>query len=171
MHKRIMVVLLLAVCAPAVNADVVELSPDLYLVIRMSRIEDAVAIKIGAITEANQFAASTGRVAVPLTGRWSQLGPILRQYEYQFRVMSRDEALAAKPMLADVVVAVDGADTCGNRAAPTVAALLPELSKLAPLEERDLKIAVDRKAKSEESAPPVPVAEPPAPPPTGPSAQ
>jgi hypothetical protein len=171
MHKRIVAALWLAVCAPATNADVVELSPDLYLVIRHSRIEDATAIKIGAIAEARQFAASTGRVAVPVTGRLNQLGPILRQYEYQFRVMSRDEALAAKPTLADVVVAVDGADTCGNRAGPTVAALLPELSKLAPLEERELGAAADRKEKAEDSAPPAPATEVPVPPPPGPSAQ
>src|SRR5687768_8784258 len=117
MRKRIVMLLLLGAFAPWARADVVELSPDLYLVIRTSRIEDAGAIKIGAITEASQLAARTGRVAVPLTGRLTQVGPILKQYEYQFRVMSREDALAAKPMLADVVVAVDGASTCAKSAA------------------------------------------------------
>jgi hypothetical protein len=171
MHKRIVGAMMLAVCTAAANADVVELSPDLYLVIRSSRIEDAAAIKIGAITEARQFAASTGRVAVPLTGRLSQLGPILRQYEYQFRLMSRDEALAAKPTLADVVVAVDGGATCNS--APTVAALLPELSKLEPLSGRNLLAPDERKKderKEKESAPEPPdLAPPPAVP--DPSAQ
>jgi hypothetical protein len=157
MHKRIMVALWLGACASA-QADVVELSPDLYLVVRLSRVEDAAAIKIGAITEANQFAASAGRVATPLTGRLSQLGPILRQYEYQFRLMSREEALAAKPTLADVVVAVDGTDTCGKRVAPVVAAMLPELGKLEPLSGRGLLAAEEPKAEAEveEPAPTMP---------------
>lgn len=168
MHKRVVVALLLGACAPGVRADVVELAPDLYLVIRLSRAEDAVAIKIGAITEANQYAASKGRVATPVTGRLTVHGPLLKEYEYQFRLMSRDEALAEKPTLADVVVAVDGTDTCGNRAAPTAAALLPELSKLEPLSGRNLLAAVDRKKeKEEESAPESPATEvlppPPAP--------
>jgi hypothetical protein len=156
MHKRIMAALWLGACASLAQADVVELSPDLYLVIRMSRIEDAAAIKIGAISEANQFAASTGRVAAPLTGRLSQLGPILKQYEYQFRVMSRAEALAAKPMLADVVVAVDGADTCGKHSAPAVAAMLPELIKLEPLSGRGLLAAEERKVEGVEPEPVLP---------------
>jgi hypothetical protein len=168
MHKRIVGAMMLAVCTAAANADVVELSPDLYLVIRSSRIEDAAAIKIGAITEARQFAASTGRVAVPLTGRLSQLGPILRQYEYQFRLMSRDEALAAKPTLADVVVAVGAGATCGTSSAPTVAALLPELSKLEPLSGRNLLAADGHKEKESAPEPPDP-APPPAVP--DPSAQ
>jgi hypothetical protein len=149
MHKRIIAALWLGACASA-HADIVELSPDLYLVVRLSRVEDAAAIKIGAITEANQFAASTGRVAAPLTGRLSQLGPILKQYEYQFRVMSREEALAAKPTLADVVVAVDGANTCGKLVAPTVAATLPELIKLEPLSGRGLLPVEERKTQVDE---------------------
>jgi hypothetical protein len=161
MHKRIVMLLLLGAFAPWARADVVELSPDLYLVIRMSRIEDAGAIKIGAITEASQFAASTGRVAVPLTGRLTQVGPILKQYEYQFRLMSREDALAAKPMLADVVVAVDGASTCAKSAAPTVAAMLPELSKLEPLKERGLLAAVEREPVMEDSTPEPPATEAP----------
>ena len=64
MHKRILVALLLGAGAPGASADIVELSPDLYLAIRMSRVEDAVALKVGAISEAAQFAASKGRVAV-----------------------------------------------------------------------------------------------------------
>jgi len=49
MHTRILVALLLGASAPWARADIVELSPDLYLAIRMSRVEDAVAIKVGAI--------------------------------------------------------------------------------------------------------------------------
>jgi hypothetical protein len=162
------VALLLGASAPWASADIVELSPDLYLAIRMSRVEDAVAIKVGAIGEANQYAASKGRVAVPVTGRLTALGPILKEYEYQFRLMSRDDALASRPTLADVVVAVNNTDTCGNVAAPTVAALLPELGKLEPLSERNLLPSSER--KQNEPAPDAPAPPPPAPV-TDPSAQ
>jgi hypothetical protein len=151
MYKRIAVALLLGAFAPLAGADVVELSPDLYLAIRMSRVEDAVAIKIGAITEANQYAASAGRVAVPVTGRMTMLGPLLKEYEYQFRLMSRAEALAAKPTLADVVVAVDGVNSCGDRAAPTVAALMPKLSKVDAL--HDLNLLASNEPEEKEAAP------------------
>ena len=165
MHKRIAIALLLGACAPMAGADVVELSPNLYLAIRMSRVEDAVAIKIGAITEANQYAASSGMVATPVTGRLTFRGPMLKEYEYQFRLMSRADALAAKPTFADVVVAVDGANTCGEHGTRTVAALMPELSKLDPLSERGLLASQDPKKVEEpepasatppaETAPPV----------------
>jgi hypothetical protein len=171
MHKRIAMALLLGACAPMASADVVELSPNLYLVIRMSRVEDAVAIKIGAITEANQYAASSGMVATPVTGRLTFLGPILKEYEYQFRLMSRADALAAKPTLADVVVAVDGANTCGEHATQTVAALMPELSRLDTLSERGLILGQEQKKKMED---PEPAQAPPAeaaPPSVQPSAQ
>jgi len=140
MYKRLAAVLLLAapLAVPMACADVVELSPDLYLAIRASRTEDTVAIKIGAIIEANQYAGSSGRVAVPITGRLSMLGPLLKEYEYQFRLMSRAQALDAKPMLADVAVAVNGVNACGERAAPAVAALMPELSKIDALRDRNL---------------------------------
>jgi hypothetical protein len=156
MQKRILAALWLSAGASWAQADVVELSPDLYLVIRQSRVEDAAALKVGAITEANQLAASTGRVAAPLTGRFSQLGPILKQYEYQFRVMSREEALAAKPALADVVVGVNGVNTCGLRAAPAVAAILPELGKLEPLSSLGLLAAEEKKVEEETPAPELP---------------
>jgi hypothetical protein len=153
MYKGVALVLLLA--APLASADVVELSPDLYLAIRTSRVEDAVAIKVGAITEANQYAATTGRVAVPVTGRLSMLGPLLKAYEYQFRLMSRAQALEAKPTLADVVVAVNGVNACGEHAASVVAALMPELSRTDELRDRNLLglNEPEDKEEEEESAP------------------
>ncbi|HEV7608418.1 MAG TPA: hypothetical protein VGO61_13830 [Steroidobacteraceae bacterium] len=160
MHKQIAVALMLACAPPLASADVVELSPDLYLAIRLSRGSDAVAIKISAINEANQYAASSGRVATPVSGRLTMLGPMLKEYEYQFRLMSRAEALAAKPTLADVVVAVDGADACAVRVAPTVAALVPELGKLDVLRGRGLLAGIEPK-KVEEAPASAPI--PPAP--------
>ena len=151
MNTRIAVALLL-VCAPLAKADVVELSPDLYLVIRVSRIEDSVAIKVGAITEANKFAASTGRVPAPVTGRLTFLGPMQKQYEYQFRVMNHAEALAAKPTLADAVISIDGGGACTPAASHAVAAMVPGMFSLAALRDRGDLVTNEAEAEAEAKA-------------------
>jgi hypothetical protein len=176
MHTRIAAAFLVA-CAPCASADVVELSPDLYLVIRMSRVEDAVAIKVGAIDEANKFAASSGMVAAPVTGRLTSLGPLLKEYEYQFRLMSRADALEAKPTLADAVISIAGSDSCTPGAGRAVTAAVPALFSLQALRERGVLVTNEAEAKAEEAkkteppatpedAPPVPA--PVAPDPTSP---
>lgn len=95
-------------------------------------------MKVAAITEATRFAASTGRVAVPVSGRFMQLGPLLKNYEYQFRLMSRSEALAAKPTLPDVVIGLASDGTCAAGASPAIADLVPQMLKLEALRERGL---------------------------------
>lgn len=167
MRMRIAVALAM-VCAPMLaGATIVELSPDLYLVIReRGRRESPETYKIAVIDEANRFAFSKGMVAAPISGRSTYGGSYLHEFEYQFQLMSRTEALAAKPTLADVVVAVDGVDTCGQHAAPTVAALMPELSKLEEFRERGLLAA--NKLEEEEEAQDAPA---PAPPSAEPSTQ
>ncbi|MEO8018077.1 MAG: hypothetical protein ABI769_09705 [Pseudomonadota bacterium] len=149
MNKRIAMALLLGTCVPLANAEVVELAPDLYMVIRTTRAVDTVAVKIGAISEANEFAAKSGRVAVPVTSRLTMLGTMLKEYDYQFRVMTRADALAAKPVLADVVVAV-GTNSCGEQAARQVAAMMPDLSNRTELRDRDLLAANDPNAADED---------------------
>ena len=160
MRKRIAVALLLGACAPLANADVVELSPDLYLVIReRGKREDAVPFKIAVLEEANRFAASMGKVAAPVGTRSTWIGSYLKEYEYQFRLMSRAQALAAKPTLADVVVAVDDSHTCTQPANSPIAALLPELSKLEPLRALNLLGASEQEEEFEWPAPEVPAHE------------
>jgi hypothetical protein len=170
MRMRIAVAVML-VCAPVLGiADIVELSPNLYLVIRdRSRREEQSDYKIAVIDEANRFAASQKKVVAPIGSRLTWLGTYLKEFEYQFRLMSREEALAAKPTLADVVVAVNGINTCGERAAPAVAMLMPELSKLEVM--RDRSVLAGNEPKDEEEAPaPAPIPEVP-PPLPAPSAQ
>lgn len=92
--------------------DIIELSPDLYLLMYTSRVETYVGLRMDAIRRANDFAASRGGVVVPVMGRQSALGVALKLYEYQFRVMSREEALAARPVLADAVITVNNTGQC-----------------------------------------------------------
>jgi hypothetical protein len=92
--------------------DIIELSPDLYLLMYTSRVETYVGLRMDAIRRANDFAASRGGVAVPVMGRQSALGVALKLYEYQFRVMSREDALAVRPVLADAVITVNNTGQC-----------------------------------------------------------
>ena len=127
MRMRTAVILLLLV-SPLVQAqqsrqydDIVELSPDLYLLMYTSRVETYVSLRLDAIRRANAFAADKGGVAVPVMGRQSALGVALKLYEYQFRVLTADQARAAQPVLADAVIAVNNTGQCAPNAAMAAA--------------------------------------------------
>jgi hypothetical protein len=169
MRKQVTAALMLGLGAAAARADIVELAPDLYLVVRLSRAENEMEIKVGAINEANRFATGTGRVAVPITGRLGVLGPLLKMYEYQFRVMTREEALAARPTLSEAALHVNGPAGC----APATTALMhdlhrvPTLAHLDPL--RRIEPPPEEGTPPPESPPPEPELKPPTPPtPTSP---
>lgn len=165
MRQGFAIALLLGAFALPAGAQVIEIAPDLYLMNHTSRSDNAVDMKVAAITEATRFAASKGRVAVPVSGRFSQLGPLLKNYEYQFRLMSRDEALAAKPTLPDVVIGLTGDGTCAAGASPAIADLVPEMLKLEALQERGL-VASEEVKEETETPPPIedtPTTPPPAP--------
>jgi hypothetical protein len=170
MRKRITVALLLGLSAATGHADVVEIAPDLYLVVRQSRAENEIDLKVGAINEASKFAAGSSRVAVPISGRFVALGPLLKVYEYQFRVMSRDDALSARPILSEAVLHVAGAASCS----PAVTSALmhdlhrhPALARLDPLHRippPPMEPPPPEESSPAESASPVPESQPSAPP-------
>jgi hypothetical protein len=71
--------------------------------------------------------------------------------------------LAVKPVLADVVVALNDANACGEPAAPKVAALLPQLGLLDAFKDRGLPGVGDparTKIEEEEAPAPAPSAVP-----------
>lgn len=152
MRQGFAIALLLGAFALPAGAQVIEIAPDLYLMNRTSRTDTPVDMKVAAITEATRFAASQGRVAVPVSGRFMQIGPLLKNYEYQFRLMSRSEALAARPTLPDVVIGLTGDGTCAAGASPAIADLVPEMLKLEALQERGL--LASEEAKEEAETPP-----------------
>jgi hypothetical protein len=138
--RMALVLLLLAPLAQAATPpkynDIVELSPDLYLLMYTARVETYVRLRIDAIERANAFAATKGGVAVPVAGRVEVLSLTLKLYEYQFRVMSREAALAARPVLADAVISVNNTGQCSPNAA--VASVLPDLHGIAALNGLDV---------------------------------
>ena len=81
---------LVSACA---NPGPVQLSPDTYMITRTDKggvFGNASAMKAQVIADANQFAASKGKVAIPLSSRETPLvvGRGFASFEYQFRVVS-----------------------------------------------------------------------------------
>jgi hypothetical protein len=158
------VVALLALGSAQVRADIIELSPNLYLLMRTTH-GSMVNAKLDTISEANEFAKSKGGVAVPVMWRVSSEGIMYRVAEYQFRVMSRDEALDARPSLADAVITVENTGHCAP--SPAVTALLPDLHGIKSINSLDLlgRLPPPEAQKDEQAKPYMPLPPEPVPPP------
>lgn len=131
--------------------DIVELSPDLYLLTNRARLEGAVDAQLDAFRRANEFAAQRGGVVVPIVGRMAQVGLTLKVFQYQFRVMSREQALALRPVLADAVITVNNSGQCAPN--PAVQALLPDLHGIDALNHLDLLARLPRPPADETGSP------------------
>jgi hypothetical protein len=98
----------------ASNPGVVELSPDTYLITKTDKggvFGNASAMKANAINEANSFAQSKGKVAIPVSTHESPMGiGHFASFDYQFRLVdpkspyARSTPLIQRP---DVVVQKD----------------------------------------------------------------
>lgn len=94
------------------NPGIVQLSPDTYMLGRTDRggiFGNATAMKADVIREANEFAASQGKVAIPLAVHENPLiaGQRFASIEYQFRVVDKNDPEARRTSLiprADVVI-------------------------------------------------------------------
>ena len=141
----------------ALPADILELSPDLYLLTHRARLQGAVDSQLAAIQRANEFAAQRGGVVVPIVGRFVQDGLTIKVYQYQFRVMSREQAAALRPVMADAVITVNDTGQCAPN--PAVTALLPDLHGIGALNGLDL-LARLPPPQSEDTSPRKPKDEP-----------
>lgn len=102
--------IILAGCA---NPGVVQLSPDTYLLSREDHagiFGSSSSLKAGVISDANAFAASKGKVAIPLSSNERPVGNTpgsWAKFEYQFRVVDKDDHEVRRTSLvprADVVI-------------------------------------------------------------------
>jgi hypothetical protein len=100
----------LAGCA---NPGIVQVSPDTYILVREDHggvFGSASSLKAGVIRDANLFAESQGKVAIPISARDKPMGGGPAQwasFEYQFRVVGKDDPEVRRTSLvprADVVV-------------------------------------------------------------------
>lgn len=103
------VVALVAGCA---NPGVVKISPDTYMLSRTDKggiFGNAAAMKADVLREANDFAESQGKIAIPIGLKETPL-VVGRQFagvEYQFRVVDKSDPEARRTSLvprADVVI-------------------------------------------------------------------
>lgn len=107
--------ILLAGVAQAREPEVIQLSPDTYMIIRENKagiFGSLPQTKIKVIKQANEFAAAQGKIAIPIStierkaggpGQWPSV-------EYQFRVVDRNDPEARRTSLEprpDVVVRVE----------------------------------------------------------------
>ena len=108
---RITAIIILATLVACANPAIVEISPDTYLLSRTDKggvFGNPSKMKANVIREANEFAKSRGKVAIPVSvsettmkiGRFAQI-------DYQFRLVDKDDPAAKATSLvgrADVVI-------------------------------------------------------------------
>ncbi len=99
-------VLALLVCfglAGCANPGIVKLSPDTYMLSRVDHggiFGNSARMKANVISEANEFAESQGKVAIPLATNESPMWPgHFASVEYQFRVVDKNDAEAQRTSL------------------------------------------------------------------------
>ena len=103
---------LAAIVAGCANPGIVPLSPDTYMLSRTDKggiFGNASAMKADVIREANEFAASRGKVAIPISMHETPLivGARFASVEYQFRVVDKNDPEARRVSLVprpDVVI-------------------------------------------------------------------
>ena len=87
------------------NPGVVEISPDTYMLAREAHggiFASPAALKAGVIEDANLFAASKGKVAVPISSHENPMGNGPAQwasFEYQFRVVDKNDPIVRRAQL------------------------------------------------------------------------
>ena len=95
------------------NPGIVKLSPDTYMLSREAHggiFASASALKAGVINDANAFAESQGKVAIPLSVKEIPMGTGPAQwasFEYQFRVVDKNDPEVRRTSLVprpDVVI-------------------------------------------------------------------
>ena len=106
----ILSIITLVSCA---NPGIVKLSPDTYMLSREAHggiFASESALKAGVISDANAFAESQGKVAIPLSSKEKPRGNGPAQwasFEYQFRVVNKNDPEVQRTYLtprADVII-------------------------------------------------------------------
>ncbi|ALO34514.1 hypothetical protein CMT41_07145 [Colwellia sp. MT41] len=94
--------LVLTACA---NPGVVEISPDTYVLFRDDHggiFGNAGALRADVIRDANKFAKSKGKIAIPVSSTYTPIGNGPGQwasFEYQFRVVNKEDEEAVRTSL------------------------------------------------------------------------
>jgi len=148
MRLTIGVFAVLALLAACGTSGPLQLGPDTYMISKTDKggiFGNAGAMKADVIREANEFAASKGKVAVVLNTHETPLvvGRQFATYEYQFRVVDATDREAVRPNLRktpDVVVEKSERTTIDVRSKESAQKgdLYAELVKLDDLRKRGI---------------------------------
>jgi hypothetical protein len=113
MGYKVALWLSVAALSGCANPGIVKLSPDTYMLSREAHggiFASASALKAGVISDANAFAESQGKVAIPLIAKDTPMGNGPAQwarFEYQFRVVDKHDPEVKRTTLvprADIVI-------------------------------------------------------------------
>ena len=113
MRNTLVLLLSIAALSGCVNPGIVKLSPDTYMLTREAHggiFASTSALKAGVISDANAFAESQGKVAIPLSSKEKPMGNGPAQwatFEYQFGVVDKNDPAVRRTSLvprADVVI-------------------------------------------------------------------
>ncbi len=90
-NMRTVILFVMFTLAACADAPMVQISPDTYMIARSDKggiFGNAAAMKVEVIQEANTFAASQGKVAIPISTKEVPVAPgRLATIEYQFRLV------------------------------------------------------------------------------------
>lgn len=141
--KTLKVALLAAALAGCANPGIVPMSQDTFMLTKADRagiFGNAAALKAEVIQEANAFAASKGKAAVPIASNETPMAPgRFASFEYQFRLVdstdpaARGGALLPRP---NTVIENTGKTTVEVRTEPVKHDVYTELLKLDDLHKR-----------------------------------
>lgn len=101
--KTIVALCLTVLLVSCASPGVVKLSPDTYFISKTSAagaFANMSQLKAGVIREANEFAEKQGKVAIPISAE--EIRPAVAgmpRFEYQFRVVSKDDPEAKRTAL------------------------------------------------------------------------
>ena len=127
--SSILIVTLLVLFSGCANPGIVKISPDTYMIFKTDKggiFGNAAMMKANVIREANAFAESQGKVAIPVSTQSTPMAPgQFATFEYQFRVVDKNDPEARRTSLvprADVVIEktekvsadIHSDDTSGN---------------------------------------------------------
>ena len=117
-YIAILWLMLLPAVVLAAKPEVIQLSPDTYMISKADRGGifggGVPKLKAAVIKQANEFAASQGKIAIPLSSSERPMGTGPAQwatFEYQFRVVDKNDPEARRTSLAprpDTVIIIEG---------------------------------------------------------------
>lgn len=131
--------LVLALClGGCAKPSVVQLSQDTYLLSRSDAggaFANTAALKAGVIRDANAFAESKGKVAIPISSNAKRPGIGFPSFDYQFRLVDKDSPEARS----EVPVVVGGKASTHSDASPGAPLdLYTELTRLDELRKKGM---------------------------------